>query len=149
MVIAIGALTLSSGYLKCQGLVAPAEAMTEYYFVGGGYEANFNTMTGKNFSFQATLAADTRGDVLQGSYTWADILAMRTLPNYPQVIQHPKITELGLDGITAVVHKVDLDALTQYNGKRGEYIDQTATSMYPGTTDLLRWYGTINFTITS
>lgn len=145
MTVSVGEVVLNSPSLKLLGLYQGESGVAGQQFIDGGFTAIYGPVGGKSLTLTATLDSTQKGDVLQGWYTWADILALRALPYAPQLLIHPLLDELGETEVRVFFDKTSLDGLTQYTKERGPYVNPNVSATYPGTDILLKWYGNLNF----
>lgn len=144
--ITFGSHTFTSPDLQLTGLDSGKDRFIGQQFISGGYRPYAAEVLGQNFTLSAILDTTDTKDQMFGAIRWADIVALRDIPNSPQSFSHSRLTSLGEDGIIAQFDKTSLDNLTFYDfGGHGEPINPAADPVYPGTDLLLMWYGVLNF----
>ncbi|MBW2688303.1 MAG: hypothetical protein JRC99_00040 [Deltaproteobacteria bacterium] len=144
--IIFGSHAFTSPDLIPKGLDSGKDRFTSQQFLSGGFRTYASVIKGQPFTLSATLDSTGTEDKLMGVIRWADILALRAMPNTHQSFSHSRLVALGETDVTAKFDKTSLDNLTFYdpNGM-GEPINPAVDSVYPRTDLLLCWYGVLNF----
>lgn len=144
--IIFGSHTFTSSDLIPKGLDSGKDRFLGQQFLSGGFRTYAAELNGLPFTLSAILDTTGTADKLMGAIRWADIVALRAMPNSPQPFSHSRLLSLGVTGVTAQFDKTSLDNLTFYDfGGHGEPINPSVDTVYPGTDLLLMWYGVLNF----
>lgn len=144
--IIFGSHTFTSSDLIPTGLDSGKDRFVGQQFLSGGYRPYASEILGQDFTLTATLDTTGTKEQLFGAIRWADILALRAMPNSPQTFSHSRLISLGESSIVAQFDKTSLDNLTFYDfGRCGEPVNPSVDAVYPGTDLLLIWYGVLNF----
>ena len=145
MGITFGNFTFASPDLVLSGMDAPSSAFLPYRFLDGGADVAIGHVGGQVFSLSAILSTTGDRPALEGLFRWSDRVAMAAMPDSPQPFNHPYMDALGIDQVTAVFDKTSLSGLVQYNFDVLAHVGPSETATYPGTDDLLLYYGVLNF----